>query len=131
MQVSVDPSLYNRWPSRVRGLGVVSLLVGGGMLSACGGKQTTAPPTSGSTVASIVVTPAADTLTALGQTSQLAAVAKDASGTTLSGVTIVWHSSAPGTVSVDSASGRATAVANGNATITASAGATTRPTSSA
>jgi hypothetical protein len=122
MHVSVYPPLYNRWRGRVRGLGVVSLLLGGGLLAACGGNQTAAPPASSSTVASIVATAAADTLTALGQTSQLTAVAKDASGGTLTGVTIVWSSSAPGMVSVDSASGLATAVANGTATITASAG---------
>ena len=87
------------------------------LLAACGGGTTA--PTPGA-VASVEVTPAADTLIALGQTQQLMAVAKDAGGNVVSGKTFSWSSSAPGVVSVDAASGVATGVANGAATITAS-----------
>ena len=73
-------------------------------------------------VAGVQVTPGFDTLTALGQTHQLAAVAKDASGTPISGKTFTWASSAPSVVSVDAATGLATAVANGDAKITATVG---------
>src|SRR2546425_291158 len=66
-------------------------------------------------VASVQVTPAFDTLTALGQTHQLAAVAKDASGAAISGKTFTWASSAPSVVSVDAATGP------GSVTITAAA----------
>src|SRR5439155_18181144 len=70
-------------------------------------------------VAGVQFTPGFDTLTALGQTHQLAAVAKDASGTPISGKTFTWASSAPSVVSVDAATGLATAVANGDAKISA------------
>ena len=122
MHTSLSLPSRNRLPNLLRCPAGLLLLLSGALLAACGGKQPTAPPPPNPTVASIVATPAADTLTALGQTSQLTAVAKDASGNTLSGVTIVWSSAAPGTVSVDSATGLATAVANGTATLTASAG---------
>src|SRR5207245_1795435 len=79
-----------------------------------GTTHTATPP-----AASLQVTPAFDTLTALGQTHQLAAVAKDASGAAISGKTFTWASSAPSVVSVDAATGLATAVANGDAKITA------------
>jgi hypothetical protein len=72
----------------------------------------------------VQVTPAADTLTTIGETRQLVALAKDQSGLVLNGVKIFWSSSNAGVVSVD-ASGMATARANGRATITASVGVTT------
>ena len=96
-------------------------LLGGAVaaaLAACSGGGPTGP-TAG-TVASVQVTPAADTLISLGQTQQLTAVAQDAAGNVISGKTFSWQSSAPGVVSVDAASGVATGVANGAATITAS-----------
>ncbi len=86
-------------------------------LAACGGSTT--EPTPG-VVASVEVTPAADTLIALGQTQQLTAVAKDAAGTTIPGKTFAWATSAPGVVGVDASSGVVTGVANGAATITVS-----------
>jgi uncharacterized protein YjdB len=69
-------------------------------------------------VATVLVTPAADTLIALGQTQQLSAVAVDASGTPISGKTFTWESMAPSVATVSTA-GLVTAIANGQARITA------------
>jgi len=82
-------------------------------LAACGGGG--AP-----TINSIEVTPATASKQ-VGQTQQFTAVAKDASGNTISGVTFTWSSSNTSVATVNS-SGLATAVAVGTATITASAG---------
>lgn len=71
-------------------------------------------------VASVVVTPGTDTAVALGQTRQFVAVARNASGATVTGKTFAWQSSAPTVVSVNPATGLATALARGEATITAS-----------
>jgi uncharacterized protein YjdB len=70
-------------------------------------------------VASIEITPANATLIP-GQSATLVAVAKDASGGALSGRTIAWTSSAPSIASVTQG-GVVTAVAQGNASISASA----------
>jgi hypothetical protein len=78
----------------------------------------TAPPPP--TIDSIEVTPATASKQ-VGETQQFTAVAKDASGNTISGVTFTWSSDDTSVATVDS-NGLATAVAVGNATITASAG---------
>lgn len=70
-------------------------------------------------IASIEITPANATLIP-GQNATLVAVAKDASGGTLSGRTIAWTSSAPSVATVTQG-GVVTAVAQGNASISASA----------
>ena len=87
---------------------------------ACGGKDTVGPGTGNGTVtvASVVVTSSTATLESLGETVQLTASAKDASGNTISGKTFTWSSSDPSIATVSS-SGLVTAVANGGATITA------------
>jgi hypothetical protein len=82
-------------------------------LAACGGGG--AP-----TINSIEVTPATASKL-VGETQQFTAVAKDASGNIISGVTFTWSSSNPSVATVNN-SGQATAVAVGTATITASAG---------
>jgi len=84
------------------------------LFSACGGE-----PAGPATVASVTVTPGTDTLTALGQTRQYTAVARDAGGNVLSGRTVTWSSLAAGVASVDPGTGLATAVTNGSATIRA------------
>ena len=84
------------------------------LFSACGGE-----PAGPATVASVTVTPGTDTLTALGQTRQYTAVARDAGGNVLSGRTVTWSSLAAGVASVDPSTGLATAVTNGSATIRA------------
>jgi uncharacterized protein YjdB len=68
--------------------------------------------------ASVVIQPGSSTLTALSDTVHLTAVARDASGNILTGRTVTWSSSAPGTAAISSA-GVATAVANGVASISA------------
>ncbi len=73
---------------------------------------TTEPPT----VVSVEVTPATQTLTALGETVQFTAVAKDADGRTIAGRTFTWTSSATGVATV-TAAGLATALDNGTTTV--------------
>ncbi len=67
------------------------------------------------------VTPTADTLTALGQTTQLAAAAKDALGYAVTGAAFTWQSSDTVVATVDT-TGLVTSVGNGSATITATSG---------
>ncbi len=87
-------------------------------LGACGGDGPT--ESIPKPIASIEVTPGADTMTALGATVEFQAVAKDADGKTISGVTFSWSSSDELVVTV-SQQGMAEAVANGAAQIRASA----------
>jgi len=88
-----------------------SLIALFGALGACG--------TEPVVVASVEVSPPSATLTALGDTRGLAAVAKDAGGAVIRGKTVAWSSSQPAVATVDAGTGVATAVANGTATITA------------
>ena len=69
-------------------------------------------------VATVQVTPSSSTLASVGQTVQLNATARDASGNTIAGKTFTWSTSDPGVATVSS-SGLVTAVAGGDATITA------------
>ncbi len=73
-------------------------------------------------VAEVEVSPGTNTLAALGATVQFTAVAKDASGGTITGQTFSWTPSDPGVATV-SATGLVTAVASGVVTITAMTGA--------
>ncbi len=72
--------------------------------------------------ATVDVTPGADTLTAIGDTLRFSAAAKDANDNTITDQAFTWASSDPGVATVD-ATGLVTALASGEATITASAGA--------
>ena len=95
---------------------LTSVLLLGVFLAACGGDTTDPPPA----VATVEVSP----LTAdrqVGQTIQLSATVKDASGNILSGQAVAWSSSAANVASVSS-SGLVTATALGTAVITAAAG---------
>jgi len=86
------------------------------VLLACGGGGPSRPP-----VASISLTPgAAAPLTSLGDTVQLTATALDASGAPIAGVGIAYSSS-DATIAAVTQGGLVTAVANGAATIHASA----------
>ncbi len=87
-------------------------------LIACGG-ETTEPPPPTPSVASVQVTPASGTLVSLGETLQLSATARDASGNAITGKTFTWSSSDANVATVNP-SGLVTAVANGSVTITAS-----------
>jgi hypothetical protein len=73
---------------------------------------------SGGPSHTVTVTPALDSLPALGASVQLSAVAKTSGGDTIRNRPITWGSSAPGVVSVDG-NGLATAHTNGSAIITA------------
>jgi uncharacterized protein YjdB len=78
---------------------------------------TTTVTVSPVSVASVVVTPSLDTLI-VGQAVQLAAAAKDASGNTLAGRTIVWDGS-DDNIALVSSTGRVVAQALGTMTVTA------------
>jgi len=97
---------------------VALLLSALGWLAACSKDNPAGPPT----VSTVVVTPGADTLLTLGRTRQFTAVARDASGNPVSGVTLVWTSSNPAVATVDGATGIVTAVGNGLSVIRADAG---------
>ncbi|MGA2382390.1 MAG: Ig-like domain-containing protein [Gemmatimonadales bacterium] len=80
------------------------------------------------TAAGVAVAPTSVSLTALGATQQLAATARDAGNSPLTGVTYTWTSSNPAVATVSPA-GLVTAVGNGTATITgASSGKTATAT---
>lgn len=95
-------------------------------LAACGGTDPTGTENGNggegvqSEITVVQVTPGADTLTALGATRELKAVARDAAGNEVTGVSFTWSSSNEAVVSVD-ASGDVTAQENGAADITATA----------
>jgi uncharacterized protein YjdB len=76
----------------------------------------TSPPAPTPTTTTVDVTPASQSLVA-GQTQQITATARDASGAVRSGRTFAWQSSAPSVATV-SATGLVTAVGAGTATIT-------------
>lgn len=82
-----------------------------------GGSSGTTFITVAAPVASVVVAPAAATLTA-GQTQQLTATPRDAAGTVLTGRNVVWTSSTPAVATV-SANGVVTAVGGGTSSVTA------------
>ena len=84
------------------------------------GAADTAEITVAQVLASVAVTPAAPSISALGATVQLAASALDANGHAITGKTFTWASSDQGIATV-SPSGLVTAVANGAASITATA----------
>ncbi|WP_428275267.1 Ig-like domain-containing protein [Candidatus Palauibacter sp.] len=69
----------------------------------------------------VAVTPATARLAALGSTVRLSAQVRDQSGQAMSGVAVEWATGNPVVATVD-ASGLVTAVANGTATVTATAG---------
>ena len=85
------------------------------------GAAGTASVTVAQAPASLALVPAVDTLTALGQTVQLAVNAQDSGGHAIAGPQVTWTSSNPVAVSV-SATGLVTAAGNDTATITAAAG---------
>ena len=89
---------------------------------ACGGDNPTAPPTPEPVrPATVTVSPATADLTALGATVQLTAEVRDQNARVMAGATVTWSSGDTSVATVD-ASGLVTAVGNGTATITATAG---------
>ncbi len=90
-----------------------------GALAACGGGD---GPTGPPVVASVAVT-GGGTLSAIGETLTLTATARDAGGGPIAGTAVTWSSSSPAVATV--AGGVVTAVGNGTATISATAGSAT------
>ena len=79
------------------------------------------PPPEFARPTTVTVSPATTELTALGTTVQLSAEVRDQNDRVMAGATVTWTSSANSVATVDAA-GLVTAVGNGTATITASAG---------
>lgn len=110
-------------PSRPPILRLLSSFLAFAALSACGGGGPSGPGGDGdgqARVAVVEVAPGADTLTALGETRGLQAVARDAQGNEVTGVSFSWSSSDKSVAAVDAA-GVVTAEGNGTAEITATA----------
>lgn len=110
----------NATVASVSGAGVVTALAPGSTIitAASEGKSAVATITVASVpVASVVVTPSTNALV-VGQTTQLEAAPRDAAGQPLAGRAVLWSTSAPAIASVSS-TGLVTAIAPGNATISA------------
>ena len=90
-------------------------------LAAACGDGATEPPPDPPRPATVTVTPATVEFTALDATVQLAADVRDQHDQVMAGAPVTWSSSTAAVATVD-ASGLVTAVGNGTATITASAG---------
>src|SRR5207249_7053658 len=108
---------------------------GTGLATAAGYGSTTITATTGSvggtatltvdlasTVATVVVTPSAATLRALGARQQFRAEARDQHGAVVPGVAFTWASGQPSVATIDG-TGLATAAGDGLTTITATTGA--------
>jgi hypothetical protein len=102
-----------KWVSHRLGAVVASCL-----LLSCGGSEKSLGPST--LVATVMVTPTTATLR-MGQTTQLTAIPKDASGASMTGLPVLWQSSDSNGATV-SASGLVTAVRLGTASITATVG---------
>ncbi len=89
------------------------------LVTACGGGGNTTGPTG--TPASITLSSTSLSFSSLTATQGLSATVLDANGATLSGVSVTWSSNA-GSVATVSSTGVVTAVGNGMAQITATAG---------
>ena len=102
---------------------VAVLLAGMAWASGCGDGATepAPPPPDPPRATTVTVTPATAELTALGETVRFSAEVRDQNGRVLAGVSVAW-SSADASVATIDASGLATAVGNGTATITAATG---------
>ena len=102
-------------------LRAAAVLVAGMALStlACG--DGAMEPSATPTPSVVWVTPATVELSALGDTAQLSADVRDQQGQSMAGAAVTWTSEAPEVATVDS-QGLVTAVGNGSAAITASAG---------
>ncbi len=86
---------------------------------ACGDGDGTGPDETG--IASVVVSPAVDSLAALGSTTRFTAVARTRTGAAVADPVFTWSTDHPAVASVHDSTGEATALANGTARITATA----------
>ena len=108
---------------------VLGAVLGGlGWLVGCGDSTTDPvppppppPPSDPPRATTVTVSPTTAELTALDATVQFAADVRDQNGQVMAGAAVTWTSGSPGVATVN-ASGLATAVSNGTATITATAG---------
>lgn len=109
----------------------VAIVSASGLVTAASNGVATITATSGSVsgsaavtvaqaVSAIAISPAADTLVSLGDTVRLMAQASDANGHAVAGSVFTWESGNTAVATLD-ASGLATAMGNGTATITAAA----------
>ena len=106
-------------PSRVPTVILLAAIVVPFMAGCGADDPAIAPPPAGP--ASIVLSPAAVTLPAIGDTVRLVAAAADATGHRVADVSFTWESSDPSVATVDSA-GVVQAAGKGHATITAATG---------
>jgi adhesin/invasin len=98
------------------GMAVVHATLAGASLSDSAAVEFTRPP---SVITSLEVSPSAFTLAAIGSTRPFLATVRDQFGEAMPAVAVTWSSSAPAVATVHATSGLVTAVANGNAEITA------------
>lgn len=91
--------------------------------SSCGGDQSMGPTTPDATVATVEVDAERQSVSAIGDTVGLIAVARDENGQIIHGQSFWWASSNKAVATVDPQTGLVTAVGSGISTITASAGA--------
>jgi len=92
---------------------------------ACGGEESTTPTSpdpNTPVVSALEISPPADTLLAIGESSTFVAVARDAQGNQLSGVSVSWASSTPSVATIGQSTGVAVAQSNGTTQITAISG---------
>ena len=107
----------------VDGSGLVTAVANGTatITASAGGASGTVAVTVAQAVQAVMASPPADTLLAFGDTVRLTAEATDANGHAVAGAEFEWESSNDAVATVDG-TGLVTSVANGTATITASAG---------
>jgi uncharacterized protein YjdB len=101
----------------------VCLLVATAVMSACDKVGTLGPdiePVDTTLVASVHLSPASDTLLALGDTVRFTAVVTNVLGHPITGKTVVWSSSDTNTATIDPSTGLATAKGTGSVSIRAS-----------
>ena len=87
------------------------------LLGACGGDPT--PPPDPPTPATLTITPASVTFTAIGDSEQFTAQVRDQYGNVMTGVSVTWASLRPTVATADLTTGLVTAAGAGVATITA------------
>ena len=91
------------------------------LTAGCGDDTVEPVPPPAPVPTTITISPGSATLQSLGETVRLAATVQDQNGQTMSGATVAWASGDPSVATVDP-SGLVTAVANGTASVTATAG---------
>ena len=96
---------------------LLTALIAAILAASCGGDDPVEPMTP----TTVAVSQTSATFESLEETVQLTATVKNQHGQVMSGVAVTWTSSAPATATVDT-SGLVTAVANGTAAVTATAG---------